>query len=825
MTISNKDALQEGWHVGYANRTIDLAVAPVSNIASLVAKGVITITSSDTKVVTVNGLVMSAVGVGAARITIKLGTLTDHFDVIVGKSTGTIVADFPCIGAGYSYPVTFDGEEGVESLYEVAKWTVEAPEGVKVSLSSDEGKSVTVTAAADSGFGNIKLSAKSSSYSSIEAPTLTIPVVAVSPLENGLRSSTVDYVSTGLSSSGLSSASTVTMSYDGVSDTAEACYEKLFVTFGKGSYAKSSYKEWMLAKNGGTLSLDAGTRKIEKLAFDTYKTTAFKVYAGADDKATEITPTMGTGAKGNLYTFETNSSKVFVKVTDTAYDLSIYSMVANVRFGERPAPTSLEIGANKVSLGAGDNAKVTLNKVLPADAFNTVTWSLAKTDGVVASLTEESGDSTSVVIASDSAVGSVTVKATSTADTTISAEVTIPVLATTAISNGARYGTLTAENSNLPLTAGDEKVTSLVPVFNDTATKYYEKGSVVFSAGSYVSSDEIVLPKNGGSVSSKNVFEQATYVTFDFYKYNNITVYAGADNTGTKILPYETKTDGDHLYVTYDVYGSGFYAVNETTKYNVSINSMTIGYWKGDISVPTALAIANKTVATVNVKEDLQLSTSFTPAKVTNARVKWTSSDNTKATVDLDGKVTGVAVGTVTITATSVAVPTLTDTIEITVNPEAKYTSVAKFDYSELPYVSTGYGALDNAGVLALFTADTYKTTGANPVTAVTVANAYTGNPEQGPKQLGLKLGSGKAAGTIAFTTSSEIARIVVTAYAWSTSKLATISAEGREVDLVADDATKVRTITLSFPATSSFTLASSIYSVITGIEFFGVGA
>ena len=58
----------------------------------------------------------------------------------------------------------------------------------------------------------------------------------------------------------------------------------------------------------------------------------------------------------------------------------------------------------------------------------------------------------------------------------------------------------------------------------------------------------------------------------------------------------------------------------------------------------------NKTVATVEATKTVQLKATTTPVA---GEVTWASSDDTKATVDTSGKVTGVAAGSATITATS----------------------------------------------------------------------------------------------------------------------------------------------------------------------------
>lgn len=666
-----KTALTVAWNVGYAGRSVDLNVSPAANVSNLIRDGSLVIESDHPEVVSISGTMANPVGVGTAKISVKyLNVVKDSVDVTVAATTAKITSSNPSAGIGLSALLNFTSDDDkVESLYYNANWTIaEASEGVKATVSTDVSSTKVLNIASDSAAGTVKVKAVSSSYASMNAE-ITIPVLAVSALADGLGKTTVGYKATGLTSTALTAPSTLTMSYDGATDTATTCYEKLFVTFGTGSYDNSKYGEWMVAMNGGTLSLDAGTRKVETLSFDIYKTTAFKVYAGADDTATEIEPTISTGTKGNLYSYDINSAKVFVKVTDTAYDLSIYSMMVNVRFGERPTPTSVAVSANKKSLAAGDKATVSLSKVLPDDASKKVTWSLTKTEGVVASISSESGSETEVSIDATSATGSVTVTATSVADNTKAGSATIPVLSASALKDGAHSGTVTYTNSYLSSSAAAAAVTALVSTTTDSNTVYNEKGSIVFSAGCYNdnSNKEIMIPKSTGTIASKGVLSgEATTLTLDCYKYNNLKVYAGTDATGTEIKAAEKWTSGDHLYVAYDVYGGAFFATNTST-YNAGLYGITIGYWKGDVVAPTALTIENKTSNNVYAGMSLQLSSSFTPTSITNTRVVWSTSDKTKATVDSKGLVTGVAVGTVTITATSGANSTLKDTIELNV--------------------------------------------------------------------------------------------------------------------------------------------------------------
>lgn len=79
----------------------------------------------------------------------------------------------------------------------------------------------------------------------------------------------------------------------------------------------------------------------------------------------------------------------------------------------------------------------------------------------------------------------------------------------------------------------------------------------------------------------------------------------------------------------------------------------------------------NKTTATLTVGATETLSATVSPETATDKSVKFTSSDETIATVTpIQGKVTGVKAGTATITATTMNSETAT--CEITVTTPAK---------------------------------------------------------------------------------------------------------------------------------------------------------
>ena len=92
-------------------------------------------------------------------------------------------------------------------------------------------------------------------------------------------------------------------------------------------------------------------------------------------------------------------------------------------------------------------------------------------------------------------------------------------------------------------------------------------------------------------------------------------------------------------------------------------------FWKSAGTLPVESVTLDKTVATIEVEEALQLKATVLPMEAANKNVVWTSSDATVATVSAEGVVTGLTVGTTTITATSEDNNEIKATCEITVEP------------------------------------------------------------------------------------------------------------------------------------------------------------
>ncbi|GAT71552.1 Ig domain protein, group 2 domain protein [Microbacterium sp. HM58-2] len=101
----------------------------------------------------------------------------------------------------------------------------------------------------------------------------------------------------------------------------------------------------------------------------------------------------------------------------------------------------------------------------------------------------------------------------------------------------------------------------------------------------------------------------------------------------------------------------------------------------------------------LNVGERRSVTASVAPEDASDARVAWTTGDAGVATV-VDGRIAGVAAGTTTITATSVADPSLSDTVTVTVT-DAAY-PVTRLDAQlrdAANWTTSGVIAVDESGV------------------------------------------------------------------------------------------------------------------------------
>ena len=149
------------------------------------------------------------------------------------------------------------------------------------------------------------------------------------------------------------------------------------------------------------------------------------------------------------------------------------------------------------------------------------------------------------------------------------------------------------------------------------------------------------------------------------FTFNGEEVFTGAVVNETAGGGWFTFVDSKLIYLKAQKGINTLVLLHKETNTGDNIKSITMANEKGDITLVqankpgTVVAVEGVTIAaegnkaTVNEGATLQLNASVTPANASNKKVTYNSSDETKATVDENGLVTGVAAGEVTITVTS----------------------------------------------------------------------------------------------------------------------------------------------------------------------------
>ena len=131
----------------------------------------------------------------------------------------------------------------------------------------------------------------------------------------------------------------------------------------------------------------------------------------------------------------------------------------------------------------------------------------------------------------------------------------------------------------------------------------------------------------------------------------------------------------------------------------------------------------NKTEGVLTVGNSVTVTATVTPDNATNTTVNWTSSDEKVATVDSNGKVTAVAAGNATITATSESDGDVSADYALTVNKAAVKQNKPATNYG---------GTTSSAGAATAPSAPSTPTYGPEPAPAPAPAPAEPSQPSGG---------------------------------------------------------------------------------------------
>jgi uncharacterized protein YjdB len=330
---------------------------------------------------------------------------------------------------------------------------------------------------------------------------------------------------------------------------------------------------------------------------------------------------------------------------------------------------SVTLSESKLDMFVGDSETLTAT-VLPAEATEKdVTWT--SSDPKVATV-DENGKVTAV----KAGTATITVKSVSNNTVTDTCEVTVtdqPVSVTGVTLNPDKATLNVGETQKLtvefaPTNATNKHVTwvssnEAVATVADGIVTAVGKGTATITVttedGNHTATCEITVKI---PVSGVTLNPTSTALVVGDTKQLTATVEPANADDSTVIW-----RSGDTNVATVDQNG------NVTA---VGVGSTTITATAGGKNATCKITVTAKPVpiqgialadAEIFVGYTVQFAPVFSPADTTERDVKWSSSDTKIATVDANGRVTGVAEGKVTITVTSTANPAITASCTVTV--------------------------------------------------------------------------------------------------------------------------------------------------------------
>jgi uncharacterized protein YjdB len=409
-----------------------------------------------------------------------------------------------------------------------------------------------------------------------------------------------------------------------------------------------------------------------------------------------------TTSDANLATVSTTGFVTALKagtVTITATSVQnpgIFQKATIVISDIMPASISISpVGTQSVFVGSSVSLAAS---ILPSNAANqTVTWT--SSDATIASV-----DANGNVLGLK--VGTVSITVTSNAVSTLKATSTVIVnlVAVTAISfNPALITTMTVgETQSLtaeitPTNATDKSINwstsdaTLATISTSGVVSALKAGTVSITCSS-VQNPSV---KQTGIITISDILPSS--ITLSPNSTQTVNVGASLVITPT-ILPNNAANQS----ITWSSSDVTIATVDGTGKINgLKAGTVTITATSNAIStVKSSLIVIvnNVLISSINVTptalnliigQVTQLTASIAPSNATLKTFKWSTSDNSKVTIDASGTITAIALGTVTITATADDAGTVKGTCIVTVKPVMPV-SIAAADISLLTSETAG---------------------------------------------------------------------------------------------------------------------------------------
>ena len=359
-------------------------------------------------------------------------------------------------------------------------------------------------------------------------------------------------------------------------------------------------------------------------------------------------------------------------ITVTTTDGSNKSATCKITVAKTLA-TSISLDKTSATLKATETLTLKATVAPATTTDKSVTW---KSSNEAVATVDANGKVTAV------AVGEATITATTTDGSNLSATCKVTVVATLAESITLNVTeaslkvdgttTLTATvlpeattNKSVTWTSSNEAVATVDANGKVTAIAVGEATITATTAdGSNLSTSCVI---NVGATPAESISLNLTEASLKVDETTTLTATVLPENATNKSVTWKSSNEA---VATVDANGKvTAVAVGEAT---ITVTTTDGSNKSATCKITVAKTLAesvtlDKTSATLKATETLTLKATIAPATTTNKSVTWKSSNEAVATVDANGKVTAVAVGETTITATTTDGSNLSATCKVTV--------------------------------------------------------------------------------------------------------------------------------------------------------------
>lgn len=230
---------------------------------------------------------------------------------------------------------------------------------------------------------------------------------------------------------------------------------------------------------------------------------------------------------------------------------------------------------------------------------------------------------------------------------------------------------------------------------------------------------------------------------------------------------------------------------------------------------PTAITIDSEMTMQLG-GSDRKVTATTTPSSI-NVNLNWNSSNKDVATVSEDGTIHALAVGTTEITASYNKV--VSNKLILTVEKAFEYTLVGEYNFEPESTIISGtiyQQAITKDNFLTVALQSEKNTSGV--ITELVSCETVNTSKTKG----GFKFGTGKAGGSITFTTNQNIKKVVIDGYSRNKETCdLTINDVNSTLDKNSNGTTKSQPLSFEFDAINTITIKSSKRCVIVGIKLY----